>query len=144
MFTTNPELENVSYEEAVNKGPKFLERWRTFQRDRDNEHAAMAGVYYKRKPCEIYTPAKNNALYKKIGHNRIYLDYAPQSTTVYDRTIASCYTPFGISAIDGWFAKQIQSGAIPFRVLKKAILTNPHLHPVIRNNLYHNLLNYNK
>lgn len=146
MITTNPELEDVSYEEAKSKGSLFLAKWRDFQRERDYEIAAMAGIFGKWKPCRILTPRKAAVWYRKLGHDKVYRDYAPQQSAIYDRLITSFYTSFGISNIDSWFARQIQQGDVKknFKLLKKAILTNPHLHPVIRNNLYQNLVTYHE
>jgi hypothetical protein len=138
MITTNPELEKLSYEDAK-KDKSLLDRWRKFQSERDYEFAATSGIFRKLKPCVIMTPTKTNKLYYKLGKDKVYLDYAPHYGAIF-----SCFTPYGISNIDAWFARQIQGEKVRenFKYLKRAILTCPHLHPVIRNNLYQNLLNY--
>lgn len=139
MLTTDPVLEKLSYEDAKAGGKDLLSRWRKFQNERNYEFAATSGIFRKLKPCKLMSVNKTNALYEKLGKDKVYQDYAP-----YYGTIFSCFTSYGVSNIDAWFAKQIHGEKVKenFKYLKRAILTCPHLHPVIRNNLYQNLLNY--
>jgi hypothetical protein len=79
----------------------------------------------------------------------IYYDCAAEYTRFFDRNFFSAYTPHGIKEFDGWLGKQIQShrgwGSPPRYTpeeIAKMIRLLPHLHPVIKSNLLHNLKNY--
>lgn len=95
------------------------------------------------KPCKLYTVKYQKSFLRK-HFNKLYVDYS-----IYYGTIFSAYTQYGVKQIDSNFCHQIQilgnsECLFTFDELKECILRQPNLHPIIRNNLYNNLMNYVK
>jgi hypothetical protein len=100
--------------------------------------------------CEMYGreyPDTFKKKYPKISNKHTeemelaYCDHSVKNLKVGNRLITSFYTPYGISGIDGWFARQIKDG--PGRYTKedmmRMIRRNPHLSNIIKTNLLDNL-----
>lgn len=98
------------------------------------------GVTFNYPKCKIYSQEFINRFIKRYGLDEIHRDYAPYYNRFFDRKIYSFYTPYGISSIDGFIAKEICKEDVDVEKWKEIILTQPNLHPIIRNNLYGNLL----
>ena len=100
--------------------------------------------------CEMYGreyPDTFKKKYPKIEKENTeemeiaYCDHAVKNLKVGDRRISSFYTPYGISGIDGWFAKQIRNGQDRYTKenMVRMIRRNPHLSNIIKTNLLDNL-----
>jgi hypothetical protein len=107
----------------------------------DTEHSLECEMYgreypdtFKKKYPKI---TKGNSREMEIA----YCDHSVKNLKVGNRLISSFYTPYGISGIDGWFAKHIRNG--PDRYTKedmtRMIRRNPHLSNIIKTNLLDNL-----
>ena len=82
----------------------------------------------------------------------LYYDCAPEFSRVYHVSISASYTVHGIKQFDSWFCRQIQAhrpcggeGLKPrytSEEIARMVRRCPHLHPVIKSNLLHNLKNY--
>lgn len=107
----------------------------------DMEHALECEMYGKSYPDTFKKKypktTKKNSREMEIA----YCDHSVKNLKAGNRLITSFYTPFGISGIDGWFAKQIKNG--PGRYTKenmeRMIRGNPHLSNIIKTNLLDNL-----
>jgi hypothetical protein len=102
------------------------------------------GVIFKYPKCKIYSEEFINRFIRRYGLDEIYRDYSPYYNKFYDRQIHSFYTPYGISSIDSFICKEICKEDVDVEKWKEIILTQPNLHPIIRNNLYGNLVNMTK
>lgn len=68
---------------------------------------------------------------KEWTMEELYLDYGMFSDTY----IFAAYTPYGIKLMDAEYCRRIIAGEDCSEEIKK----NPHLHPVIKENLLHNI-----
>jgi hypothetical protein len=76
------------------------------------------------------------------GIDAVYVDQAPHHTGCRGYNFFACYTPEGIRRLDGEFCQRIlayKGGKREYRRIRWAILSNPHLHSVIKQNLLYNL-----
>lgn len=74
------------------------------------------------------------------GIDAVYFDQAPyQTNTRIGYHFGAFYTPLGIQSIDSGYIRRILEGGSDLEDLRWEILTNPHLHPVIKENLISNL-----
>lgn len=107
----------------------------------DMEHSIECEMYGKEYPDTFKKKypkiSKENTEEMEIA----YRDHSVKNLKVGNRLISSFYTQYGISGIDGWFAKQIKNG--PGRYTKenmeRMIRRNPHLSNIIKTNLLDNL-----
>lgn len=99
------------------------------------------GIAFDYPKCEIYSQLFINRFIKIYGLDNIYRDYAPHYNKFGNRQIHSFYTPYGISQIDSFICREIRKEDIDIELWKEIILRQPNLHPIIRNNLYYNLIN---
>lgn len=113
------------------------------QREIEQEFNSKEGVLLGYPPCKIYTQEFIKRFFKIFGIN-FYYDYSPKYSVFGYRSISSFYTSYGIQQIDAWISKKIREENIDVEDFKKRILTQPNLHPMIRNNLYYNLINLHK
>jgi hypothetical protein len=96
--------------------------------------------------CRVYSRNYQTRFLKKIKYNisKIYFDYASSYISIPGFHSYNAFTRYGISQIDTAFAKEIQilgeeHCLFTADELEDCILRHPHLHPIIRNNLYSNL-----
>ena len=73
--------------------------------------------------------------------DKIYVDQATENSYYGDRHFFAAYTPVGIKKLDSNYIKAIQEGKVDSDFLTKQIRKNPHLHPLIKENLLYNLKN---
>lgn len=121
---------------------RYTEEERRQMQYQDNENFAMRGIHEKLPKCKVYSEKKIRKL-TKDGIEKFYVDCSDNYINVPGFYMSSVYTPYGIKMIDSWFCREIRSmtnGESKFtrKKLIKAILTCPHLHPIIRSNLYLN------
>jgi hypothetical protein len=79
------------------------------------------------------------------GMEGVYLDQAPYRFGYGTYSFRSFYTPSGIKGLDSRFIKRIKAfngGAKEYYELRWEIMSNPHLHQVVKDNLLWNLTNY--
>jgi UPF0288 family protein (methanogenesis marker protein 3) len=91
-----------------------------------------------KKPIQLELPFQITDFEKR----EIFRDQAPHSSTFGWRTISAVWTPTGIKHLDSQFAQRImkfKGNKKAFKELKYEILSNPHLHQVIKHNLVSNL-----
>ncbi len=107
----------------------------------DMEHSLECEMYgrsypdtFKKKYPKI---TKENSEEMELA----YCDHSVKNLKVGNRLITSFYTPYGISGIDGWFAKQIKNGPDRYtrENMERMIRRNPHLSNIIKTNLLDNL-----
>jgi hypothetical protein len=109
------------------------------RREKEVKFDAEIGVFDQHKQCKIYSNEFIERYIKLFGLTYIQSDYSIHSTKYWPRVITSFYTPFGISKIESHLIDRIINLNEDIDTLSNIILTNPHLHPILRNNLYQNL-----
>lgn len=91
-----------------------------------------------------FTTKKYKHSYPKKGEDIInyYYDQAASRVQIHDRVIASAWLPYGIQGMDSWYTNQILMGEeskYTPKQLENFIISNPHIHDVIKTNLIENL-----
>lgn len=113
-----------------------------FGRLRDERNHLLAGIHYECKPTRL----KPHEHYEKMWSKEDFditdyqYDCARSSVTYGDRRVEASYTSWGIKLIDTAFCKAIQrygqgDTSFTYKELENMILTQPHLHELIKANL---------
>ncbi len=124
---------------------KHLGELRKLDRELTEEEHKLCSEYEMEIECTSYIGLPDLFKEEYMDENKSIKDYlfdhAPKNNIYYDRKVVSFWTPFGISGIDSWFSKKIQSNNYDKELLVKMIRRNPHLSNCIKTNLLSNIKN---
>lgn len=115
--------------------------------EQDMKRTAEAGMIDKLPRCKLWSKKYTTDWLKKNNPMDHYYDYSGKNRIVLPdlRTIESFFTPHGIQQIDSWIGNKLRTEEnLDVKYWREVILRQPNLHPVIRNNLYSNLMTISK
>jgi hypothetical protein len=125
-----------------------MDEYRIVARIREDFFKVCEGLISDAPRCKIYSNEFVNRFIRKFGIQNLYRDYAWNYFDHPSVQIFTSYLPYGIMGIDSAIAREIkrlgsEDCYFTYKELEECILRQMHLHPIIRNNLYSNLLAHN-